>query len=144
MDINIICKQNNIDYYNNLIQYSKLNDIDYSIYSEKLKELEEIYHPKEIKPKEIKNKTEIIDDFHFKKPWIRLQYVHKIYKLKEFVSKLLINEEEQEKLIIDLIKLLDNKFFMKKDRVKYDKIKGIIISIPDLKYIDGKYHMTIS
>ena len=33
---------------------------------------------------------------------------------------------------------------MKKDRVKYDKIKGIIVSIPDLKYIDGRYHMTVS
>ena len=25
-----------------------------------------------------------------------------------------------------------------------DKIKGIIVSIPDLKYIDGRYHMTVS
>lgn len=144
MDINIICKQNKIDYYNNLIEYCKLNSIDYSFYSDKLTELEELYHPKEIKPKEIKNKIEIVDDFHFKKPWIRLQYIHKICKLKEFVSKLLIDEEEQEKLIIKLINLLDNKFFMKKDKVKYDKIKGLIVSIPDLKYIDGKYHMTVS
>lgn len=142
MDINIICKQNKTDYYNNLINYSKLNDLDFTTYSEKLNELEEL--PKEIKTKEINKKIELTDDFHFKKPWIRLQYIHKISKLKEFVSKLLINEEEQEKLIIKLINLLDNKYFMKKDRVKYDKIKGIIISIPDLKYIDGKYHMTVS
>ena len=142
MDINIICKQNKTDYYNNLINYSKLNDLDFTTYSEKLNELEEL--PKEIKTKEINKKIELTDDFHFKKPWIRLQYIHKISKLKEFVSKLLINEEEQEKLIIKLINLLDNKYFMKKDRVKYDKIKGIIVSIPDLKYIDGKYHMTVS
>ena len=142
MDINIICKQNKTDYYNNLINYSKLNDLDFTTYSEKLNELEEL--PKEIKTKEINKKIELTDDFHFKKPWIRLQYIHKISKLKEFVSKLLINEEEQQKLIIKLINLLDNKYFMKKDRVKYDKIKGIIISIPNLKYIDGKYHMTVS
>ena len=142
MDINIICKQNKKDYYNNLINYSKLNDLDFTTYSKKLKELED--QPKEIKTKEINKKIESIDDFHFKKPWIRLQYIHKISKLKEFVSKLLINEEEQEKLIIKLINLLDNKYFMKKDRVKYDKIKGIIVSIPDLKYIDGRYHMTVS
>ena len=51
MDINIICKQNKKDYYNNLINYSKLNDLDFTTYSEKLKELED--QPKEIRTKEI-------------------------------------------------------------------------------------------
>jgi hypothetical protein len=62
--------------------------------------------------------------------------------MKEFVNKLFIEDYEDKKELIKKLKLLvKNKILTKKDKVNYDKIKGRIISIPDLVYKNNKYYI---
>lgn len=80
------------------------------------------------------------DDYLYKKNWTKLSSVHKIIKIKEFVSHLLIDKkEDKEKLKNDLAILVKNRYLTKKDKVKYDEVKGKVIAIPVLSYKNGKY-----
>ena len=80
------------------------------------------------------------DDYLYKKNWTKLSSVHKIIKIKEFVSHLLIDKkEDKEQLKNDLTILIKNRYLTKKDKVKYDEVKGKVIAIPVLSYKNGKY-----
>ena len=80
------------------------------------------------------------EDYLYKKPWTKLTNVHKMIKIKEFVNKLLItNENDKEELKKKLVGLIKTKKLTKKDMVKYDSINGRVIAIPILKYKNGKY-----
>ena len=46
---------------------------------------------------------------------------------------------EKEKLKNDLAILVKNRYLTKKDKVKYDEVKGKVIAIPVLSYKNGKY-----
>ena len=84
--------------------------------------------------------NESSNDYLYKKPWTKLAGVHKIIKVKEFVSKLIISkEDDRDKLKDTLIKLINSKVLTKKDMVKYDQINGRIIGIPSLNYSNGRY-----
>ena len=82
------------------------------------------------------------DDYLYQKPWTKLTPIHKIIKIKEFVTTLEI-KDEKEKLEIKekLIELVKNKILTKKDAVIYDPIKAKIISIQSLQFKDGKYNI---
>ena len=80
------------------------------------------------------------DDLLYKKPWTKLNPIHKILKIKEFVNGLKINIEENRSILKDdLILLIKNKILTKKDSVNYDEINGKIISLKKLEYKDGLY-----
>lgn len=80
------------------------------------------------------------DDYLYKKNWNKLSSVHKIIKIKEFVSHLLIDKkEDKDKLKNELAILVKNKYLTKKEKVKYDEVKGKVIAIPVLSYKNGKY-----
>lgn len=80
------------------------------------------------------------DDLLYKKPWTKLNPIHKILKIKEFVNGLKINTEENRSILKDdLILLIKNKILTKKDSVNYDEINGKIISLKKLEYKDGIY-----
>ena len=80
------------------------------------------------------------DDYLYQKPWTKLTAIHKIIKIKEFITSLEI-KDEKEKLEIKekLIELVKNKILTKKDSVIYDPIKAKIISIQSLQFKEGKY-----
>jgi hypothetical protein len=81
------------------------------------------------------------DDTLYKKSWTKLNAIHKILKIKEFVNNLKINsEKERIQLRDDLIELIKLKVLTKKEKVSYDEINGKIISLVDLQYKDGKYY----
>jgi len=80
------------------------------------------------------------DDYLYQKPWNKLTAIHKIIKVKEFVNQLLIeNEKDKQKIKDSLVDLVKNKTLTKKDSVIYDSNKFKIISIPMLKFENGKY-----
>ena len=143
--------KNNIDnhYYNQLLKtfkkhkkntdhiISKLNDIKNDEESITETELSERTNSET-------NKVIFSDDFHYKKTWNKLSLVHKNIKAKEFVSKLMIkNDDDKKKLEKTIIKLIKEKKLTKKDKVNYDSVNGRIISIPDLIHINGNYFIKI-
>jgi hypothetical protein len=80
------------------------------------------------------------DDYLYKKQWNKLTTIHKKIKVKEFVNMLLINDEnEKDEIRNKLSMLIDRKELTKKEAVIYDSSKGLIVSIPLLKFTNGKY-----
>ena len=76
----------------------------------------------------------------YQKPWTKLTPIHKIIKIKEFVNKLLINDEEEKQILKDkLVEMVKNKSLTKKESVNYDSVKSKVVSITKLKYENGKY-----
>jgi len=76
-----------------------------------------------------------INDYLYLKPWIKINTIHKIIKLKEFLNNLEnFNNEGLKQELIDLIK-------SKKLKVNYDSTKGTIISINDLIYENNNYYI---
>lgn len=151
MNLDLISNKIKIKYYNNLIKYCKKTNNNYKMFSKQLVKLQEINDTitesedtmsqidKENNTSESK---EIIysDDYLYKKPWTKLSNVHKIIKVKEFVSKLLIDDkEDKDNLKRELVKLIKIRYLTKKDKVKYDSSKGRVIAIPVLSFKNGKY-----
>jgi hypothetical protein len=80
------------------------------------------------------------DDYLYKKQWNKLTAIHKKIKVKEFVNMLLIdNDSEKDEIRNKLSMLIDKKELTKKEAVIYDSSKGLIVSIPLLKFTNGKY-----
>jgi len=85
-------------------------------------------------------KIKYSEDYLYKKPWTKLTSVHKMIKVKEFVNKLMINDEkDKNELKKKLVTMIKTKKLTKKDMVKYDSINGRVIAIPILIYKNGKY-----
>lgn len=92
-------------------------------------------------PIESDNHKQIFSDEDlYKKPWTKLNAVHKILKIKEFVNNLKINsEKDRAELRDELIDLVKLKVLTKKEKVVYDESIGKIISLSDLQYKNEKY-----
>tara|TARA_B100001093_G_C26764469_1_gene987223 strand:+ start:1102 stop:1560 length:459 start_codon:yes stop_codon:yes gene_type:complete len=152
MDINNIIKKLDMQYYDNLIEYCKLNNLSYKTFQNKKDEFDKIEvtdtesSPRSSSKNPVENESKIVysEDYLYKKDWNKLQNVHKIVKLKEFISKLLIkNNDEKENLINEATNLIHKKILTKKDKVKYDSASGNIISISLLSFKNGKYKINI-
>lgn len=91
---------------------------------------------------ETENHKQIFSDEElYKKPWVKLNSIHKILKIKEFVNNLKINsEKERTELKEELVTLVKTKILTKKEKVKYDEVNGKIISLTNLEYKNGKYY----
>ena len=80
------------------------------------------------------------DEYIYRKPWNKLNTIHKIIKIKEFVSNLAIDDIEMKKTLRDqLVEMIKTKKLTKKNDINYDIVNGIIQSIPILQYKDNKY-----
>ena len=136
--------QNNIDefYLSSLINEIKKKNIPNIQLVNKLKSIKNEIN--DILLTETENdsvkENEYSEDFYYKKPWTKLSLVHKTIKMKEFVKALIIKDDkDMNELKKKLISLIKKKILTKKDSVKYDAINARIISIPSLKYLNGKY-----
>jgi len=140
-----------LNYINNLIKTCEKNNINKDILLKILeKKNKSISDTSETKRMSLDiNATKInqdsplnsfSDDYLYQKPWTKLTAIHKIIKIKEFITSLEI-KDEKEKLEIKekLIELVKNKILTKKDSVIYDPIKAKIISIQSLQFKEGKY-----
>ena len=80
------------------------------------------------------------DEYVYKKPWNKLNSVHKIIKIKEFIDNLNTNDiDMKKKLKAQLVTIIKNKELNKKTDVNYDMRNGNIIAIPIIQYKDSKY-----
>jgi len=97
------------------------------------------YYPKK-EPESEDAGIEYSEDYLYKRSWTKLTSVHKIIKVKEFVNKLMINDQQdKDELKKKLVGMIKTNKLTKKDMVKYDSINGRVIAIPILKYKNGKY-----
>ena len=146
MDINIITNKLSIKYYESIITtLDKQNINKYDWLVSKLDELQNGIN--NITETETSNKDKIAStlpvnnyDELYKKPWNKLNQIHKILKIKEFINTISnIKANEKDKLKNELIELVKNKILSKKEKVDYDENNGKIISIFNLQYKDNKY-----
>ncbi len=91
---------------------------------------EQVKEPKNVEKKQYFDEY---TDLMFKKPWQRLPEVHKIMKIREYVSESLLFCHNQEDILDKLINMVKEKK-LKGKMIKYDSTNGKIVSITDLKY----------
>ena len=138
-----------ITYLNNLIVSCNKLLINVDFLTKKINELELTYKIQDspILKHDSENNNNIISensDYLYLKPWNKLTLIHKIIKIKEFVTNLNINNiEEKEILKEKLIELIKNKNLIKNNKINYDSAKGKIISISCLLHNNNKYDIVI-
>ncbi len=82
------------------------------------------------------------NDYLYLKPWTKLNIIHKIIKIKEFVNSLNINNlQETNNLKDSIINIIKDKILSKKIKINYDSSKAVIISISCLAYNNNKYQI---
>ena len=148
MDLDALIMKLNTKYYKSLkkqsdkdgIKLDWLNQHLQKIVSDTEKKDQQTESEKKVEVLETTSKI-LTDDSMYKKSWIKLNSIHKILKIKEFVNELKIDSEsERIKLRDELVQLVKNKVLTKKDKIKYDEENGKIISITNLQYKSGNYY----
>jgi hypothetical protein len=149
MDINTLSTKLEIKYYKSIIDNLSKNNINYIWLNKHLDKLNDHLDKKEIITETCTEKNIITESNHnqifndddlYKKSWSKLNSIHKILKIKEFVNNLKINsEEERTNLKDELTSLIKSKVLTNKDKIKYDEVNGKIISLVNLQYKNGKY-----
>jgi hypothetical protein len=140
--------QNNIKciYYKNLETYAKKHKIHINLPEYKINDDNDATVTEQQTEQQTVTETEGIysEDFVYKKPWNKMNIIHKKIKMEEFVNGLSINDSEIKKhLKSQLVMMLKNKKLTKKNEVEYDSINGKIISIPALKYKNNNYNIDV-
>ena len=80
------------------------------------------------------------DEYIYRKQWNKLNVVHKILKVKEFINSMNIDDLEIKKTIREkLVNMVKDKKLTKKNDVNYDQNNGVIKSIPCIQCIGNKY-----
>ena len=142
-----------IRYYKSILQSLEKMEIDESWLNNHLRKLydqlpqEKLSETFTEKKKDINSSSDtenhkqiFADDDLYKKSWQKLNSIHKILKVKEFINNLKMDSEKDKiKLKDELVELIKDKVLTKKENVKYDESNGKIISLPNLQYKDGKY-----
>jgi hypothetical protein len=134
-----------IKYYKNLIKYCQDNIIEHKFFEN---ELEKCQSSKNVLTDTEKNNSienmKFSEDYLYKKPWNKLNNIHKIIKIKEFIDKLSISDDDEvNQLKKQVHTLINNKILTKKDSVNYNAIIGSVAGIPILKHKNGKYYFNI-
>ena len=144
MDIDIIINKLELKYFNNLNTSIIKSNLQIPWLTEHLNKLNGIVNSDTETQLVKKNENiiipKIIEENLYNKSWSKLNAIHKIIKIKEFVNNIKIdNENEKEKLKEELVDLVKTKVLTKKDKIIYDEENGKIISIKNLQYKDGLY-----
>ena len=102
------------------------------------------------KNKNVKKKTEIksniserlskIDEYLYRRPWNRLDEIHKRNKLEEYISNYLFNapEDNIKQIKSELMNDLKNKKLNSAKYVTYDPASTTILNITNLEYDNEK------
>jgi hypothetical protein len=140
--------QNNIKciYYKNLETYAKKHKIEIVIPDYKIIKDDDITEQQTVTEGMTETDTThtYTEDFVYKKPWNKMNIIHKKIKLDEYVNSLDIDDLEMKKhLKSQFATMLKNKKLTKKNEVEYDSINGKIISISSLKYKNNNYNIDV-
>ena len=140
MDINIIKTKLDIKYYESIISTLDKQNLIVDWIVEHLQQLQ-LEHNTETETETTQNNTKSDENNElYKKPWNKLNPIHKKLKIKEFINNLTnINEKDKDKLKEELIQLVETKVLYKKEKVNYDESNGKIISLINLQYKNNKY-----
>jgi hypothetical protein len=153
MELDLIINKLNVKYYKSLKTCLAKNGTELSWLNDHINQLlkklqdDKISETQTEKKKEYNNSSEtdnhkqiFSDEDLYKKSWMKLKSIHKILKIKEFVNNLKINsEKDRYDLREQLVELIKSKVLTKKEKVKYDEVNGIIISLTNLQYQNGRY-----
>ncbi len=127
-------------YYSNLEAQAKKNKITLNIVHKNIPI--NITETEQQTIQQSDTETNYSEDFVYKKPWNKLNSVHKKIKMTEFVNNLTIDDLEMKKhLKKQLVQMITEKKLTKKNDVEYDHINGRIISIPSLQYKNNNYNI---
>ena len=86
------------------------------------------------------NTIKYSDEYIYRKPWNKLNIIHKIIKIKEYIDGLNIDDNDiKNNFKGKLISLVKNKQLIKKTDVVYDINLGKIQSISILQYKKNEY-----
>ena len=143
MDIDIILNKLDQKYFTSLNTTLSKNNSQVSWVTDHLNKLNGVVNS-DTETQTIKKNENIIpsnDENLYQKSWSKLNAIHKIIKIKEFVNNIKFdNDQAREKLKEELVDLVKAKILTKKDKIIYDEENGKIISIKNLQYKDGKYY----
>ena len=121
-------KQNMINvYYNNLESHAKKHKIDINLPKIDKQDYDDnIFTPTLTEEPSTESN---VDDFMYKKPWNKLNIIHKIIKMKEFVNELNIEDSEMKKhlknqLVTMLIQYQD---YINEEYIIINKLKNKLI-----------------
>ena len=145
MDVDTIINKLEHIYYTSLNTSLSKNNIDIEWLTGYINKLNDVVNTDTETQTAKKNENIVVDQQNddnnlYKKSWSKLNAIHKIIKLKEFVNNIKIeNAVDRENLKDELINLVKAKILTKKDKIIYDEENGKIISLKNLQYKDGKY-----
>lgn len=131
-----------LKYLNNLKISSNKLSIDTQLLNMKINDLNNALISENKSPtiiSDVNSDTDILSentDYLFLKPWSKLNQIHKVIKIKEFLNNLECQSKEKDSLKEQLIDFVKTK---KKVKFTYDEAKGKIISISVLSFANGKY-----
>jgi len=131
-----------LKYLNNLKISSNKLSIDTQLLNKKISDLSNTLFSENKSPtiiSDVNSETDILSentDYLFLKPWNKLNQIHKVIKIKEFLNNLECQSKEKDFLKEQLIDFVKTK---KKVKFTYDEAKGKIISISALSFANGKY-----
>ena len=131
-----------LKYLNNLKISSNKLSMDTQILNKKIMDLSNLLSSENKSPtiiSDVNSETDILSentDYLFLKPWNKLNQIHKVIKIKEFLNNLECQSKEKDSLKEQLIDFVKTK---KKVKFTYDEVKGKIISISALSFANGKY-----
>ncbi len=140
-------KQNmNAIYYKNLEMYAKKHKIIIKVPKTEVVVLSDTDQPPTNDVTETENQLNQYseDDYVYKKPWNKLNIIHKCIKMQEFVNNLSLDDVVMKKhLKTELVNMIKNKKLTKKTDVEYDSVNGKIISVTSLKYKNNNYNIEV-
>ena len=131
-----------LKYLNNLKISSNKLSMDTQILNIKINDINNVLNSDNKSPiiiSDVNSDTDILSentDYLFLKPWNKLNQIHKVIKIKEFLNNLDCQSKEKDFLKEQLIDFVKTK---KKVKFTYDETKGKIISISALSFANGKY-----
>ena len=140
MDITNMNKKLQIKYYKAIISTLKKQNDDYMWVEDHINSLENdnIESSDTVTIEEVPQVD--INEDHYKKPWTKLNIIHKILKMKEYISSLKnTSNKNKEELKEQLCQLIKDKTLTKKEKINYDMVNCKIISLLDLQYKNDKY-----
>jgi hypothetical protein len=131
-----------LKYLNNLKIGSNKLSFDTQILNNKISDLNNTLNS-EVKShiiiSDVNSETDILSentDYLFLKPWNKLNQIHKVIKIREYLCNLDCQSKEKDFLKEQLIDFVKTK---KKVKFTYDETKGKLISISALSFANGKY-----
>ena len=143
MDLNFYQKNMELLYYKNLKNHNSNSNIQSKIDSNILKLEKSLQKTNdsitEEKNTELETRLSETEEGYFYKPWNKMSTVHKIIKIKEYVSNLDLENSAKINLLRYLKTALKEKKISKNEQVIYNITKAKIISIPKLNLNNNKF-----